>query len=97
MASNSNGYTDQPESLGEKSTHMVELLATFTVSKESTIGCPVDGMRKFFELEKTTGIESQKMQLSLDHQWISIIDSGTGVGMGMKFYSIEKKYEISVN
>jgi epidermal growth factor receptor kinase substrate 8 len=61
--------------------HLLEHLATFTVTKESGILYPADGMRKLLQLEKTTGIWSQKMQLCLDgqHRWVLIMDYETKV------------------
>lgn len=65
--------------LGNKPTYLLEHLATFTVNKDSGIVYPADGMRRLLQLEKTTGIWSQKMQLCLDRQWILIVDYETGV------------------
>jgi len=65
--------------LNDKPVYLLEHLATFTVNKESGIVYPADGMRKLLQLEKTTGIWSQKMQLCLDRQWVLIIDYETGV------------------
>lgn len=59
--------------------HSLEHLATFTVNKESGIMFPSDGMRKLLQLEKTTGIWSQKMKLCLDQKWVLIMDYETGV------------------
>jgi hypothetical protein len=65
--------------LNDKPVYLLEHLATFTVNKESGIMYPSDGMRKLLQLEKTTGIWSQKMQLCLDRQWVLIMDYETGV------------------
>ncbi|XP_059608511.1 epidermal growth factor receptor kinase substrate 8-like isoform X2 [Phlebotomus argentipes] len=64
--------------LGDKPTYLLEHLATFTVHQESGIVYPADGMRRLLQLEKTTGIWSQKMQLCLDKQWILIMDYESG-------------------
>uniref|UniRef100_A0A1L8DML2 Putative epidermal growth factor receptor kinase substrate n=1 Tax=Nyssomyia neivai TaxID=330878 RepID=A0A1L8DML2_9DIPT len=64
--------------LGDKPTYLLEHLATFTVNQESGIVYPADGMRRLLQLEKTTGIWSQKMQLCLDKQWILIMDYESG-------------------
>lgn len=69
---------DQTSDISDKPIYLVEHLATFTVNKESEIIYPTDGMRKLLQLEKTTGIWSQKMQLCLDRQWVLIIDYETG-------------------
>jgi epidermal growth factor receptor kinase substrate 8 len=70
---------DLPDSdLGDKPIYLLEHLATFTVNKETGIVYPADGMRKLLQLEKTTGIWSQKMQLCLDRTWILIMDYETG-------------------
>lgn len=65
--------------LNDKPIYLLEHLATFTVNKESGIMYPADGMRKLLQLEKTTGIWSQKMQLCLDRQWVLIMDYETKV------------------
>ncbi|XP_037025318.1 epidermal growth factor receptor kinase substrate 8-like isoform X2 [Bradysia coprophila] len=64
--------------LDSKPTYLLEHLATFTVNKDSGIVYPADGMNRLLQLEKTTGIWSQKMQLCLDRQWILIVDYETG-------------------
>lgn len=64
---------------GDSDKHLLEHLATFTVNRESGIMNPADGMRKLLQLEKTTGIWSQKMQLCLDRQWVLIMDYETKV------------------
>lgn len=71
---------DRPESvdIGDKPIYLLEHLATFTVTKETGILYPADGMRKLLQLEKTTGIWSQKMQLCLDRNWVLIVDYETG-------------------
>lgn len=65
--------------LHDKPTYLLEHLATFTVNKDSGIVYPADGMRRLLQLEKTTGIWSQKMQLCLDYRWVLIMDFETGV------------------
>ncbi|XP_044742140.1 epidermal growth factor receptor kinase substrate 8-like [Chrysoperla carnea] len=62
----------------EKPTYLMEHLATFTVTKETDVVYPADGMRRLLQLEKTNGIWSQKMQLCLDRQWVLIMDYETG-------------------
>lgn len=71
-----NGISELEEhgDLDNKPVYLLEHLATFTVNKESGIIYPADGMRKLLQLEKTTGIWSQKMQLCLDRQWVLIMD-----------------------
>lgn len=90
---NSNGYsTDggQQSIIGEERngddnnsapTYVIEHLATFTVSKNTGIVYPADGMRRLLHLEKSNGIWSQKMQLRLDQSWVLIMDYETGVVM----------------
>lgn len=86
MAYHSNGYSgderdQERDSDGpEKPTYLMEHLATFTVTKETGILYPADGMRRLLQLEKTNGIWSQKMQLCLDRSWVLIMDYETGVG-----------------
>lgn len=70
---------DRPDSdLGDKPLYLLEHLATFTVNKETGIVYPADGMRRLLQLEKTTGVWSQKMQRCLDNQWVLIMDYETG-------------------
>lgn len=65
--------------LSNKPTYLMEHLATFTVTKDTGIVYPADGMRRLLQLEKTNGIWSQKMQLCLDRSWVLIMDYETGV------------------
>ncbi|XP_076761298.1 epidermal growth factor receptor kinase substrate 8 isoform X1 [Xylocopa sonorina] len=62
-------------------TYMMEHLATFTVTKETGIVYPTDGMRRLLQLEKSNGIWSQKMQLRLERNWVLIMDNETGAVM----------------
>lgn len=71
---------EQQSGMGEDSpTYLMEHLATFTVTKETGIVYPADGMRRLLQLEKSNGIWSQKMQLRLDRNWVLIIDYETKV------------------
>lgn len=77
----SNGYSPdghQVRDREESPTYLMEHLATFTVSKETGIVYPADGMRRLLQLEKTNGIWSQKMQLRLEDNLVLIIDNETG-------------------
>ncbi|CAB3255129.1 unnamed protein product [Arctia plantaginis] len=65
-------------STGERSAYVLEHLATFTVTRETGIVYPADGMRRLLQLEKTNGIWSQKMQLCLEGQWVLVMDYETG-------------------
>lgn len=62
---------------GDMPTYLLEHLATFTVNKDSGIVYPSDGMRRLLQLEKTTGIWSQKMLICLEHKWVLIMDYET--------------------
>ncbi|KAG7206773.1 hypothetical protein KM043_000689 [Ampulex compressa] len=75
-SSNSGGRTNSTEP-----TYMMEHLATFTVTKETGIVYPADGMRRLLQLEKSNGIWSQKMQLRLERNWVLIMDNETGAVM----------------
>ncbi|XP_044008992.1 epidermal growth factor receptor kinase substrate 8-like protein 2 [Aphidius gifuensis] len=66
---------------GSEPTYLMEHLATFTVTKETGIVYPADGMRRLLQLEKSNGIWSQKMQLRLEHNWVLIMDHETGAVM----------------
>lgn len=90
MAFHSNGYQSEERDLdrdqddpgnegSDKPTYLMEHLATFTVSKDTGIMYPADGMRRLLQLEKTNGIWSQKMQLCLDRSWVLVMDYETGV------------------
>ncbi|XP_018792868.1 PREDICTED: epidermal growth factor receptor kinase substrate 8-like protein 2 isoform X1 [Bactrocera latifrons] len=72
------GEDHHESDLNNKPIYLLEHLATFTVNKESGIVYPADGMRRLLQLEKTTGIWSQKMQICLDYQWVLIMDYETG-------------------
>lgn len=72
-------YERYDSDLMDKPIYLLEHLATFTVNTESGILYPADGMRRLLQLEKSTGIWSQKMKLCLDRQWILIMDYETGV------------------
>lgn len=69
---------------------MMEHLATFTVTKETGIVYPADGMRRLLQLEKSNGIWSQKMQLRLERNWVLIMDNETGVIF--LFYTVTRFY-----
>ncbi|XP_011201314.1 epidermal growth factor receptor kinase substrate 8-like protein 2 isoform X2 [Bactrocera dorsalis] len=72
------GEDHHESDLNNKPIYLLEHLATFTVNKDSDIVYPADGMRRLLQLEKTTGIWSQKMQICLDYQWVLIMDYETG-------------------
>lgn len=63
---------------GERALYVLEHLATFTVTRETGIVYPADGMRRLLQLEKSNGIWSQKMQLCLEGQWVLVMDYETG-------------------
>ncbi|XP_061396277.1 epidermal growth factor receptor kinase substrate 8-like protein 2 [Musca vetustissima] len=62
----------------ENSSHIMEHLATFTVNEDAGIVTPIDGMRRLLQMEKNTGIWSQKMKLCLDKNSVLITDFETG-------------------
>lgn len=78
-------YDRYDNDLLDKPIYLLEHLATFTVNQESGILYPADGMRRLLQLEKSTGIWSQKMKLCLDRQWILIMDYETGVNFFIAF------------
>ncbi|KPJ17856.1 Epidermal growth factor receptor kinase substrate 8 [Papilio machaon] len=69
---------EQFEQLAGLRVYVLEHLATFTVTRETGIVYPADGMRRLLQLEKTNGIWSQKMQLCLEDQWVLVMDYETG-------------------
>lgn len=86
---------DRPENLDlvDKPIYLLEHLATFTVAKDTGILYPADGMRKLLQLEKSTGIWSQKMQLCLDRNWVLIVDYETGVSLKVILHCGHVKYD----
>ncbi|XP_075151468.1 arouser [Haematobia irritans] len=68
----------RPSKLQEKRSHVMEHLATFTVNRDAGIVHPMDGMRRLLQMEKNTGIWSQKMRLCLDNGHVLITDYETG-------------------
>lgn len=48
--------TGPTEGGGSRPAYLVEHLATFTVTRETGIVYPADGMRRLLQLEKTNGI-----------------------------------------
>lgn len=44
-----------PSAGGERAAYVLEHLATFTVTRETGIVFPADGMRRLLQLEKTNG------------------------------------------
>ena len=56
----------------------MEHLATFTVSQLNEVVYPADGMRRLLQMEKTSGIWTQKMVLRLDREWAIILDYENG-------------------
>ncbi|CAG4981071.1 unnamed protein product [Colias eurytheme] len=69
---------EQLAGLRGRAVYVLEHLATFTVTRETGIVYPADGMRRLLQLEKTNGIWSQKMQLCLEEQWVLVMDYETG-------------------
>lgn len=72
------GAAGDSGSQAERSVYVLEHLATFTVTRETGIVYPADGMRRLLQLEKTNGIWSQKMQLCLEGSWVLVMDYETG-------------------
>ena len=56
----------------------MEHLATFTVSQQNEVVYPSDGMRRLLQMEKASGIWTQKMVLRLDRAWVTILDYENG-------------------
>lgn len=84
-----NGYTLDPTAKeasgsgdgdggGGGPSFVVEHLATFTVSQQNEVVYPADGMRRLLQMEKTSGIWTQKMLLRFDRDWIVILDYENG-------------------
>lgn len=84
-----------PRDDGKPPIHIIEHLATFSVSRNTGISFPVDGMRRLRQMEQTNGIWSQKMQICLDHPWVLILDesgvSTTIISLCRKILKVQKK------
>jgi len=59
---------------GGSPTYLLEHLATFTVSPETDLMYPADGMRRLLAMEKTSGIWTQKMLMKLEKRMVNILD-----------------------
>lgn len=97
-SSGGGSYSDDEESPprnvrhgADKPLYMLEHLATFTVSKDTGIVKPSDGICRLLQLEKTTGIWSQKMQLCIDRETVLIVDYETGVSVRDRVTIADKK------
>lgn len=70
------------DSAADDPTFLLEHLATFTVARDNATATgvvyPEDGMRRLLQLEKTTGIWSQKMEIALTkNRQVLILDYDT--------------------
>lgn len=79
----SNGYstgTSDPNSEPNDNypTYLLEHLATFSVGAQYGITTPKDGLRRLLQMEKSSGIWTQKMQMRLEKKWVVIIDNENG-------------------
>ncbi|XP_076347209.1 epidermal growth factor receptor kinase substrate 8-like isoform X6 [Tachypleus tridentatus] len=79
-SSHSNGYNSDQHSdtSDEGPAYLVEHLATFSVGPQFGLETSKDGLRRLFQMEKTNGIWTQKMQMKLDKRWLVIIDYENG-------------------
>ncbi|XP_022256397.1 epidermal growth factor receptor kinase substrate 8-like isoform X3 [Limulus polyphemus] len=79
-SSYSNGYSSDQHSdtSDDGPAYLVEHLATFSVGPQFGLETPKDGLRRLFQMEKTNGIWTQKMQMKLDKRWLVIIDYENG-------------------
>ncbi|KAK2725043.1 epidermal growth factor receptor kinase substrate 8-like [Artemia franciscana] len=75
-----NGYNSDQVSVDSQDDHNyeVEHLATFAVSPQAGLVYPSDGMRRLLQMEKTSGIWTQKLYLRLEANWVVIIDYENG-------------------
>ena len=79
---------DDKNTYGGKIMYTLEHLATFTVSEETGILTPLDGMKRLLQLEKSNGIWSQKMQICVDKKSILVLDYETEVSYDYFFLEI---------
>ncbi|CAL1287181.1 unnamed protein product [Larinioides sclopetarius] len=75
-----NGYSSDQMSdvIDDGPRYLLEHLATFSVGSEFGIVSPKDGLRRLLQMEKTSGIWTQKMQMKLDKNWVLILDYEDG-------------------
>ncbi|XP_076306767.1 epidermal growth factor receptor kinase substrate 8-like isoform X2 [Tachypleus tridentatus] len=75
-----NGYgsDQQSDQVEDGPLYLLEHLATFSVGSEFGLESPKDGLRRLLQMEKSTGIWTQKMQLKLDRRWVVIKDYENG-------------------
>lgn len=75
-----NGYSsDQMSDVADDGPrYLLEHLATFSVGSEFGLVSPKDGLRRLLQMEKTSGIWTQKMQMKLDKNWVLILDYEDG-------------------
>ncbi|XP_023231843.1 epidermal growth factor receptor kinase substrate 8-like protein 2 [Centruroides sculpturatus] len=76
----SNGYGSDhhSEPSEDGATYLLEHLATFSVGTQYGLVAPKDGLRRLLQMEKSSGIWTQKMQMRLERNWVIIIDYENG-------------------
>ncbi|GIY69099.1 hypothetical protein CEXT_219601 [Caerostris extrusa] len=92
----SNGYNTDPSSdSGEHyPTYLLEHLATFSVGSQFGISSPKDGLRRLLQMEKSSGIWTQRMQMRLERKWVVIIDNENGIRSGALSYEPDQRTHI---
>lgn len=73
----SNG-SDRMSDFEDGPAYLLEHLATFSVGSQHNISDPNDGLKRLWQMEKRSGIWTQKMQMRLTKQWVIIIDFENG-------------------
>lgn len=64
--------------VGDGPSFVVDHLATFNVSPQNGVVSPSDGMRRLLQLEKNSGVWTQKMLLRLDRTWVNVLNYENG-------------------
>jgi len=82
-ANNRGRFSESSHSSLDGDTYLVDHLVTFTVSREAGVVFPADGMRKFLQMQKTSVINTQRMQLVVDRSSAAIVSYETGVSHSM--------------
>ncbi|OQV23697.1 Epidermal growth factor receptor kinase substrate 8-like protein 2 [Hypsibius exemplaris] len=72
------GRTSSTGVVDDGALYTVDHLATFTVGESYELMYPQDGIRRLRQMEKSSGIWTQRMYLRLETSWLVIIDFENG-------------------
>ncbi|XP_055337923.1 epidermal growth factor receptor kinase substrate 8-like [Paramacrobiotus metropolitanus] len=77
-SASSAGYYSGQSGSEDGALYTVDHLATFTVGESYELVHPQDGLRRLRQMEKSSGIWTQRMYLRVEHNWLVIIDYENG-------------------